>query len=306
MLRRRALLAATLLVCALPPAAAQLPSNQVCSGDNFTLTHAAPDAVPPGGTATVTVAVQNKGSLDATVNLSASVTTPGWKLTSSDSQGQVVTAGSKASFVFSMSPDATAKDAGALNVAGSATCGPGGLPVGCPAGACTVQLKADTASVAVQAPQSLLPFPINFPLEYLLAGLVLIIVLVAIPLTLRRRRAPARGGAPGLDCSEPLKPVRAGRGASFPIQVRNASPQNVKYELAVGPVPQGWSAFLPLPDVQLAPREARGLWLMVRSPPDAQNGDAAEVEVSASDPATGATTNLRVRAEVMSGATDAA
>jgi uncharacterized membrane protein len=100
--------------------------------------------------------------------------------------------------------------------------------------------------------------------------------------------------------------VRAGRGASFPIQVRNASPQNVKYELAVGPVPQGWSAFLPLPDVQLAPREARGLWLMVRSPPDAQNGDAAEVEVSASDPATGATTNLRVRAEVMSGATDAA
>jgi len=100
-------------------------------------------------------------------------------------------------------------------------------------------------------------------------------------------------------CPEPLKFVRPGRGASFPIEVKNGADEPARLALAVAAVPEGWSAFLPLPEIQLAPKETRSLWLMVRAPETAKPGEAVDVELTATDAADPRRTKrVRVRAEV--------
>jgi hypothetical protein len=306
---RGVLALALALALALPVVAAQFPAGtNPCDPGSFVVTHAALDSVPAGGPATATFSVQNNGGVDATVNLTASTAkTPGWKLSGPDSASQVVTAnGGKASFTFTATSDPNVGQGPEIDVAGTAACqAPQGLPLACPsqgAGVCIVQLKSDSAIMQL-APKTGFHIPgldgLDFPVEYLIAGIVLVAVLIAIPLALRRRRGAVANAA--LSCPEPLKPVRAGKGASFPIELKNTGDKATKLALDVGAVPEGWSAFLPLPEIQLAPKEARGLWLMVRAPPDAKSGDAAEVEVRASDPETSRSTTVKVRAEVMPG-----
>lgn len=293
----RALLAAVVLLLALPTVAvAQLPAQTSCA---ITIAHGTPDDVPESGQVSVTISVSNTGNLPATVAVSTAfgASDAGWHVTPAQ-QNVTVAAGAKGNAFFNVSADKGARSSATLSVSANAACsGPNGLPCPAQTGQCTAQAPADNVPLALQAQQGLrIPGldALGFPIEYLVAGIVLIVVTLAIVLLLRRRQ-PA--GAM-LTCPEPLKLLKPGRGASFPVEARNGSDKPTRLVLAVGPVPEGWSAFLPLPEVQLAARETRGLWLMVRSPETARPGDAIDIEVTATDPATGKPRKLRVRAEV--------
>lgn len=78
---------------------------------------------------------------------------------------------------------------------------------------------------------------------------------------------------------EQEKPVEAGRGASFPVTVENLATGPDTAILDVSAVPDGWNAFMAMPEVPLAGREARQLWVMVRAPPGAEPGERVDVRV---------------------------
>lgn len=305
----RTLLALALLLTLLPPAAvAQLPTQpQACGPLDVVAT--APQALREGETGEVAVTVKNNGNRAVDVTVAAETSSPGWAITSATSQTANVPAGGSAAISFAVSPSGDASGDATVNVATTGVCpAPGGLP--CPAGAppnsCSTQGPAQTVVVGYEAQDGFgIPFlsGLAIPLPYLLAGVLLVLAAIAVPLLLRRKR-PARATA---TCPEPMKPVRPGRGASFPIDLANPADVARKVQMSVGPVPEGWSAFLPLPEIQLAPKEKRSLWLMVRAPPDASDGSHADVEVTAVDTGRPERPSLvRVRAEVRQDAPETA
>ncbi|MEA3201237.1 MAG: hypothetical protein QOE90_2665 [Thermoplasmata archaeon] len=293
----RLLLVAVALALLAPVAAAQVPAAPNCGP----LTLGAvtpPDPLPPGGEGDVSVAVQNGNqAFTLAVTVSATTTTAGWKVVSGDQQVTVAPGGT-GSVKFHVQATKDAKDSMVINFAATGACQGPNPQLSCPAGVsqCVVT-AAGTGSVQLQQGGGL-AFPgldnLNFPIEYVIAGVVLVALAIAIPLLVRKRR-PALAA----DCPEPLKMVRPGRGTSFPIDIRNPTAQAMTAAFEVGPVPEGWSAFMPLPEVQLAPKEARSLWLMVRAPQNAETGATADVEVRLRDtqrPESKA--SVKVRAEV--------
>lgn len=294
---RALLLCLALVLLGAPLAGAQVPNTNTCGP--FTLATTTPDNVAPGGSVSVTVTIKNEGNLAATVNVSSAFASSdaGWHVSPPAQSSNDLQPNTPGSAIFTVAADKGASPTATLNLAATGVCGgPGPLP--CPAPQCTVQAKALSVPLSLQPQQGFrLPAFASSPFldEYLVAGLVLVVVTVAIVLLMRRRR-PA--GAM-LTCPEPLKFVKAGRGASFPIEVRNHAAKPARLALCVGAVPEGWSAFLPLPDIQLAANEVRGLWLMVRAPESAKTGDAVDVEIVATDAALpNKPKKMRVRAEV--------
>ena len=290
-------LALLVAALALPSAAAQLPVQPAACGPiDIPEAPAVPAAVAPGGTAQVTVDVTNGGQVPATVTVTGATTSAGWTIITSP-EPATVEPGASGAFTFVVSAAGDAGGDATVSFAASGACEtPQGLP--CPGNAC----NAGSANTQVQVPLRpaegfRLP-ALGFPIEYLLAAVVLVGLAAAIPFAMRKKR-------PGLhaECPEPLKMLRAGRGTSFPIEIRNGSKEPTTAHFEVGPVPQGWSAFMPLPEVQLAAREARSLWLMVRSPQEAQVGDTVDIELRLKDARRGGGgAVVRVRAEVQAGA----
>jgi hypothetical protein len=291
------LLPALVLVLSLVPLAAAQAPAAACGPIAATATSPT-GAFSPGQRAEITVAVQNNGTRGVDTTVSISEPTAGWRIDNPDDQTQTIANGGTGTFSFTVLPtaDATVDLQVTFQVAGACALPAPGLP-GCPAGVCTTSAPAVGAAVRLATPSGGgLPGlgDLDFPLEYLVAGVVLVGVAVTIPFLLRRKP-----GGFVADCPEPLKMVRPGRGTSFPIDVRNASADPLTAQFEIGPVPEGWTAFMPLPEVQLAGKEARSLWLMVRSPATAREGEVADVEIrlrSEARPDLAAT--LRVRAEV--------
>ncbi|HLE96462.1 MAG TPA: hypothetical protein VI997_03755 [Candidatus Thermoplasmatota archaeon] len=112
------------------------------------------------------------------------------------------------------------------------------------------------------------------PVTVAIGGLALVILVGAVALKGRREGF-------GLVCPEPRKSLRPGRGTSFPLEVVNRAGATDTATFEVAEIPEGWTAFTALPEVQLGPREARTLWLMVRAPVGAPAGTKAEVRVRA-------------------------
>ena len=288
------LLAFALLVA--PTALAQLPiPTEPCADITVPTQPAVPAPVPAGGSTTVTLSVANPNQVPVTVSVTAVADQPGWSVTVPEPAS--VPAQSTADFdVTVTASDGAASDVIVSFSASGACETPQGLP--CPGDQC----NAGSVNAVVQVPLEpergfTLPALEGVSPELLIAGIVLIGLASIIPFAMRRKKAGVVA-----DCPEPLKMVRAGRGTSFPIEIRNASKDAATAQFEVGPVPEGWSAFMPLPEVQLAGREARSLWLMVRSPQEAQVGDAVDVELRLRDPRRG--TNgavVKVRAEVQGG-----
>ena len=296
----RTLLLAALLLLAPPPAAAQVPGQPQPCGPINVLDPVVPAALAPGTDGDVTLSVQNAGNVAADVTVAGSTTSVGWSIVTAAEQTVRVAPGGSTDFTFRVRPEASAGGDGAFNFATTASCVYPGANT-CPAISpqlCQAQGPARTAAVAL-APQPGFRIPglddLAIPPAYLVAGILLLGGAIAVPLLLRRKK-PRRATA---TCPEPLKPVRPGKGTSFPIEVSNPSDGARRLHLEVGPVPEGWSAFLPLPEIQLAAKETRSLWLMVRAPPAANVGESADVEVTATDAARPERpTVVKVRAEV--------
>lgn len=292
-----------LVALAAPLAAAQIPGVPPGCGP-LEATVTVPAALAPGERGDVTISVENAGNFVATVTVAANVADAGWSLVDSADQTGDVPAGGSASFTYSVTPAEGAAETATVNFSVSGTCNP---PVGaCPQGACDAAPVNQSGTVTLR-PAEGLRFPglenVDFPVEYLIAGIVLVGIAAAIPFLLRKKK-----GDVAADCPEPLKMVRPGRGTSFPIELRNpgAEPATARFE--VGPLPEGWSAFMPLPEVQLAARETRNLWLMVRAPAEAATGAMADIELrlrSGAD-AKAPARLVRVRAEVNPSAAESA
>lgn len=295
---RRLLLVVLLL--AAPLAAAQLPAQPSPCGPITVADPVSPEPVAPGSEGSISLVVKNTGNPAADVTVAASTTSRGWSVTGTPEQTLSIASGASETFIFTVRPTADADATAAINFATTASCSYPPTNT-CPAVSpqlCQTQGAAKTASVEVAA-QDRFRIPglddLTASPAYLVAGVILLGGAFAVPFLLRRKR-PKHATA---TCPEPLKPVRPGKGASFPIEVRNPSDAPRKLHLEVGPVPEGWSAFLPLPELQLAANETRSLWLMVRAPPNATPGESADVEVTARDAGRPERpTVVKVRAEV--------
>ena len=260
-------------------------------------------SVPPvltyGETGTVSVTVTNTGNLAAAVTAAADLAAQGWSISGQPSASGDIGAGSSTTFTFTVRPADGAATSASFNVAVSATCqAPGG--VGCPAG-CEAATVNTSGSLSAQAPPAEGLFGLDesvLPVAYALGAGLLLIAGIGLALALRRRQVPAIA-----HCAEPLKMLRPGLGTSFPLTLRNASQEPLKVRLELGAVPAGWSAFMPVPDVQLAAGETRHVHLMVRSPADAVKGQAADVLVRITDGRRPEPLVIKMRAEIDPSAT---
>lgn len=286
-----------LLSLGLPLVAAQVPGAPPPCGPIAATATSSANPVAPGERADVVVVVENNGTTGVQVTVAIIPAPPGWIVENPEDQTRTVAGGDNEAFTFTITPGASATGDFEVSFDVSGACALPAPGVPCPPNACSTNAAPSSALVRL-APSQGGGIPglqnLNFPLEYLVAGVVLVGVAATIPFLLRKKAAGFVA-----ECPEPLKMVRPGRGTSFPIEVRNASAEPVTAQFEIGPIPEGWTAFMPLPEVQLAGRETRSLWLMVRSPATAQEGDAADVEVrlrSAARPDVSSV--VRIRAEV--------
>lgn len=120
-------------------------------------------------------------------------------------------------------------------------------------------------------------FGLDVPDGYLYLTAAAAAAILVIILLTRRRSAPSIS----VNCPEPQKQVKAGRGTSFPVRISNDGRDKDVVSLSTSPVPRGWDTFLPLSDVPLEPREEQTVWLSVKSPDNAEPGDQIVVQVTA-------------------------
>lgn len=304
---RRALCTLALVLLALPLAGGQVPPGAPPPCGPIAATAVAPATLGPGEQGTVTLTVTNSGARPVIATASMVLLGPGtggsagWTGGGDRTVNVPAASGSApgtATAEFEVSAEGEAVEEVTVSFTVSGAC-PAPIPgVECPQGACVTNEAAASQRIGYDAPEQGLQIPflasLDFRPEVLIAALVLLGILASIPLLLRKRPR-----ALSAECPEPLKTLKPGKGASFPISLANPSADPLRAELEVGAVPEGWTAFLPLPDLQLAPRESRNLFLMVRAPDDAAPGETVDVEVSVRNAARpDRPTLLRVRAEV--------
>jgi hypothetical protein len=292
-MRRGLLLAfALLLVASAPQALAQGGLPAACGPLEVTVAQASA-AVAPGASTTLTVTVANTGNANAAVVVAASVASAGWRV-SPEQADAVVNGGQSAPFEFTASAAEGAASQATVNFVAEASCQAG--PLTCPTGQqfCRTSAPASAGLTLAQPEGFRIPglTDLDVPLEYLVGGLLLLAAAVLLPLLTKRRR-----GGFVATCPEPLKLLRAGQGVSFPIEVTNRSKSALTVTFDVGKVPDGWSAFMAMPELQVAPGEKRSLWLMVRAPAVAATGARADVSLRVRGPGAPPTT-MRVRAEI--------
>lgn len=111
---------------------------------------------------------------------------------------------------------------------------------------------------------------------WILFGVVVLGTAIAVPVYYQRGRVSIEA-----NCEEPEREVVAGRGTSFPIVLRNKASEAVHVALEVTDVKEGWSALTTLPDLELGPKESRTIYMMVRAPDQAREGDMCVAKLQA-------------------------
>lgn len=135
------------------------------------------------------------------------------------------------------------------------------------------------------------------PWIYLVLVLLVVAVLVVIVLTLAGRRALVTLAS---DTRELVLPP--GGRAVFPFRVESLAKQEDAVLLQVSAVPEGWAAFLPVPELVLDPGQVQDLNLVVIAPPSAGDGARQAVQVTAtSAKSPKASASLEFAAVVQSG-----
>ncbi|MHB8604425.1 MAG: COG1470 family protein [Thermoplasmatota archaeon] len=262
-----ALVALFALLSLAPIGSAQVPAGTTdCT--KIALSHLAVSPVAPGQTVEITESIQNSGNVDAQVSVSIRTTQGIW---TADKQTATATvaAGQSASVKVIVTAPGKGGGDGQLGFTATGTCSAGGNTVPPPV---PVQPTTNTATdtvVLTLAPSA------GFDLSQFtnLSPLILVAIAATLLIVVGAILAMRRGGRGFLvECPEPAKPLKPGRGVSFPIELKNRgnSPDTARFE--VGEVPAGWSAFMAVPELQLAAGESRTLYLMVRAPPAAREG----------------------------------
>lgn len=92
-----------------------------------------------------------------------------------------------------------------------------------------------------------------------------------------------RGNKPTVDLSSRVKGamVAPGRSVAIPVTVENLSSVDDTVVFHVAPMPTGWAASLPVPELALDGKQSEELHLVVTSPPDASIGEVVSVGISA-------------------------
>jgi hypothetical protein len=122
-----------------------------------------------------------------------------------------------------------------------------------------------------------------FGLPFDLPPWVLWVVLAAVGVMLAAVLVTRKGAGAGvvLECNESNKEVMAGRGTSFPVKIINEGRAKDLVSLTTSPVPHGWDTFLPIVDVPLEAGDKQTVWISVKSPEDAHDGEHVALKVLA-------------------------
>jgi hypothetical protein len=140
------------------------------------------------------------------------------------------------------------------------------------------QTATDTAPLRITVDTSLTRAVLETlgPWVYALLLLLVAAVLVAIIVTVSSRRAQVR-----LTAETREKTVAPGGKVAFDIRVEGLARDADTVLLQVSAVPEGWAAFLPVPELQLEPGQSQDVGLVVIAPATAEQGSRQAVLVSA-------------------------
>jgi len=109
----------------------------------------------------------------------------------------------------------------------------------------------------------------------ILLGLVAAAVLV-LSLLAANRRVAVRLSSP-----DPEQALPAGSRANFPLRVHNITRSPDTVYLRASPLPEGWNAYLPTPQIDLEPGQQEEVAVVLLSPKDAADGSRQIVDVTA-------------------------
>lgn len=139
------------------------------------------------------------------------------------------------------------------------------------------------------------------PWIYAILLLLVAAVLVAVGLSVASRRSLVRLSANARELT-----VAPGGRVAFPFRVEGLAKQEDSILLQASAVPEGWAAFLPVPELRLAAGDGQDLSLIVIAPRDAAAGSRQAILVSAtSAKAPKGAANLEFVAVVEGGAVEA-
>ncbi len=267
-----------LFLAVAPAADAQgLPPLSGACGPSTISPVAGATQVAAGTNGFVTVRVTNEGAFPGRIDIDATIVGgAGWTVPNPSQTAEAVPAGENRTFSFTVQPAAEGADTFAtLEFAGRLTCAGSGQTA--------VAFQAEKQSVTVElAGGSTGTFGgalgklLGDPTSILILGGVLLLGVVGVFAMSKRK---ARGGL-SVRAEEVQKKIRPGRGTSFPVALANDGSEDETIMFDVGEAPAGWTAFMAVPEIVLAAGEDRTVWLMVRSPPGAPDGDRAEITVT--------------------------
>lgn len=238
-------LAALALLLAAPAADAQVAPTVSLAADTTQFT------LDPGQSAAATLTVQSQSTLGGTVQLALEGPVPPWTATLSPSQ---VPAGgtAQATVTFRAPPDRTVTAPAQWTVTATLTTATG--------------TATDSAAFQAQltAPP---PPPPGFPWVPVLAGLALVVALVAGAAYIQRRESGIE-----VHLAQDTAEAWPGMNALVSVEVRNASGRPRVAEVLTRGTPLGWAVGTNENSFHLDPGEARTLWLSVRPTLDARAG----------------------------------
>lgn len=251
-----------------------------------------PESFEPDETRTFTFVVENPNSLDAQGTFRVLQSPPpGWDWSTQDRTVEVPAGESSELSLRVLFLGDQAIDATLETRVEQIQCSVGGI--GSP------QSGGQTETVSYGLTHAPLPADAGaddgLPWAWIVFGGIVAVAAVGIPVVYRRQRV-----AVDAECEEPEGEVVAGRGTSYPVRLENRSSEAVHVDLEVADVQEGWSALTTLPELELASKEERTVYMMVRAPAEAKKGDLCVAKLAVT-PEGGSTQIIKTLTRVATG-----
>lgn len=290
------LLAALLLAAA--PAAAQAACDVVTAVNPARLAHEPGQALRYNFSVLVP-----QGSQGGDVAIVVEGATPGWAATVAPATFDGLTAGQNrtAEVLVTAPPEGNPGAQAQVTITATLTCqATAGLPLPLvpptpPATATESQVLSPILAAPV-APAR--PAEDGNGLTILLLGIgIIVLAATGAAVALRPKGLVVR-------VPEPSRDIPPGGGASFGLQVENRGREGVEAAVRILGLPAGWKVISPPADLRLAPGATSTLRILLRSPPDAAPGDAADVRVELLERGSGRLRHVDLHGRVQGPATE--